>query len=64
MRKIKAVKRVSKTGLTLTSVFMLPDVFTQYQAQCRAAGSTASVRLREFVSREVRKANRAGALGE
>ena len=58
MQKKESVKRVSRNGLTLTSVFMLPDVYKRYQEICIAEGSTASVRLREFVGREVRKAER------
>jgi len=50
--------KISKTGLTLTSVFMLPAVYKEYQTICRAEGSTASVRLREIVAREVRAHNK------
>lgn len=62
MRTPKSPKHPSRNGLALTSIFMLPDVYKRYQEICIAEGSTASVRLREFVGREVRRADKRASL--
>ena len=55
----------SRQGFVLTSFFVLPKPFVQFQAICTAEGSTASARIRDFILREVRKAEKQAAiLGE
>jgi hypothetical protein len=54
-------QKPTKNGLVLTSLYVLPGLYGQFQNIARAEGTTATHKIREFILRECRRAEKAAA---
>jgi predicted transcriptional regulator len=61
MKKKTVVGKVSRYGLRISSFHVRPELFTRLQEIALRRQTSASQMLRDYIEREVRKADRAVA---